>query len=63
MMKHENGRKEELNMNQKKEEQKDSEVLTEVIGVDKNGEMLERRMQWEYTENDETLEKGRIEGE
>ena len=57
MLKHENGRKGELNMKQKKEEYKDSEILTEVMGVDQNDEMLERSMQLEYTENDDMLER------
>ena len=57
MLKHEKGRKGELNMNQKKEEYKDSEILTDAMGVDQNDEMLERSMQVDYTENDEVLER------
>ena len=59
MLKHEKGRKGEMNMKQKKEEYKDSEVLTEVMGVDQNDEMLERSMQLEYEEKERKIKLGR----
>ena len=48
--KHENGRMGEMNMNQKKEEKKDGEVLTE---------SLEKRLLWEYEEKKRKIELGR----
>ena len=57
MLTHEKGRKGELNMKQLEEEYKNSEILTDTVGVDKNDEMLERSVQLEYTENDDTLRK------
>ena len=48
---HENGRKGEMNMNQKKEEKKDDdEVLTET---------LKKRLLWEYEEKKRKIELGR----
>ena len=49
MLKHEKGRKGEMNMNQKKEEKKDGEVLTE---------SLEKRLLWEYEEKKRKIELG-----